>query len=71
MPLTYEFPGNVRELENVLERAVAMCENNTIKPDDLRLSLPPQGSGNAYPARSFDSGEEVEDDWQVAARRPG
>ncbi len=36
--LSYPFPGNVRELENVLERAVALCENNVIKPDDLRLS---------------------------------
>lgn len=35
--LTYEFPGNVRELENVLERAVALCENNVITPSDLRL----------------------------------
>jgi two-component system response regulator PilR (NtrC family) len=35
--LAYAFPGNVRELENVLERAVALCENNTIKPEDLRL----------------------------------
>ncbi len=37
--LNYSFPGNVRELENVLERAVALCENNVIKPEDLRLTV--------------------------------
>ena len=36
--LAYDFPGNVRELENVLERAVAMCENGNITAEDLRLS---------------------------------
>jgi two-component system response regulator PilR (NtrC family) len=33
----YEFPGNVRELENILERAVAMCDGNNIEADDLML----------------------------------
>src|SRR5262249_49625557 len=31
-------PGNVRELENVLERAVAMCEAGNITAEDLRLT---------------------------------
>jgi two-component system response regulator PilR (NtrC family) len=34
----YQFPGNVRELENVLERAFTLCENDLINPDDLNLS---------------------------------
>ncbi|WP_018969250.1 sigma-54-dependent transcriptional regulator [Rubritalea marina] len=33
--MTYSWPGNVRQLENLIERASAFCENNTITSDDL------------------------------------
>ncbi|NNL99143.1 MAG: sigma-54-dependent Fis family transcriptional regulator [Gammaproteobacteria bacterium] len=33
----YPFPGNVRELENILERAVTLCEGSEIQVDDMHL----------------------------------
>ncbi|WP_203473176.1 sigma-54-dependent transcriptional regulator [Dissulfurispira thermophila] len=38
--MNYDFPGNVRELENIIERGVALCTGNVIEiahlPEDLR-----------------------------------
>ncbi len=36
--INHNWPGNIRELENILERASAFCEHNRIAPEDLDLS---------------------------------
>jgi two-component system response regulator PilR (NtrC family) len=37
--MQYDFPGNVRELENIIERGVALESSNIILPESLILSL--------------------------------
>ncbi len=42
----YDFPGNVRELENILERALTMCDGTEITAPDLQL---PESDGAGIP----------------------
>ena len=64
----HRFPGNVRELENILERALTLSEGNTIDVDALELTLviPEKVPGQEVtPETTVTQHEQSIRDWQL------
>jgi DNA-binding NtrC family response regulator len=49
----YDYPGNVRELKNIVERAVYMAQGEVLTAADVDAALPPEAQGPAASGSSF------------------
>lgn len=55
----YHWPGNIRELQHTLERAVIMCDGHTLQADGILLSAPQKSATEETPTAAHASGEQM------------
>ncbi|MCA9735090.1 MAG: sigma 54-interacting transcriptional regulator [Deferribacteres bacterium] len=51
--MRHNYPGNVRELENIIERALVLCRNKVLEPQNLPLELQPSKDDEHLPVESL------------------
>lgn len=66
---THDYPGNVRELENVIERALTLCDGGTIRPEDIELRGSPSPFEETVPPHRPGTLPETLDDLERASIR--
>ena len=62
----YPFPGNVRELENLIERAVVLCDDTTLGPEHFPLSTV-KAPGAATVTQSGSAGQQDDERERILA----
>jgi two-component system response regulator PilR (NtrC family) len=58
--MNYDFPGNIRELENIIERSVAMETSNIILPESLTLQSDRVGGKSKFDIEITDKGIDLD-----------
>ena len=58
--LSYQWPGNIRELENSIHHALLICAGTTVRPEDLRLPTP-RSEGRLQPPTTDSAKQTLED----------
>ncbi len=54
MLINYDYPGNIRELKNIVERAILMCDSRILKPSHIDLELATTSTESGTMLQSYD-----------------